>query len=116
MARSGSYLIRVGSEWALVSRLCPNFEIPFETRKYALTYAKAIGWTVIRKPDWDRVTAEQSEQLELLTKSERAEVRSDLNKVKKLRQVRRKLFFLDRFGVYNLITYFIKRILRRIHS
>jgi len=111
MARSGSYLIRVGTEWALVSRLCPDFEIPFPTRKSALTYAKSIGWAVVRRQTWDRITTLDLETLEPLTLEERQIVRSGLDRIKMLRQVRK---FVSPLGLAPVLNYFIKRTLKDI--
>ena len=112
MARSGSYLIRDGGKWALVSRLSPTFEIPFESRKEALHYAKAIGWRVMRRPDWDRVKAISSDLtvsdiVSPLTNDERLIVRSGLKKIQRLRKLRHSLRLL---GLGFLITPKIKKL------
>ena len=87
---TGAYLIRVGGKWALVSRLCPSFEVGFETRKDALTYAYSIGWRVFRKPDWDRVRAISgdltvADVVDQLTPDERFIVKLGLSRIRRLR-------------------------------
>ena len=114
MPKSGSYLIRVGAEWALVSRLSPHFEVPFTTRKGALSYARQIGWAVTRKPIWDRLTPVDLDQLELegksLTSEERKQVRRNLYTVRKLRKVRK---FLAPLGLKRFVNQLIKKTLRK---
>lgn len=113
MARTGSYLIRVGVEWALVSRLNPSYEIPFVSRKCALSYARQLGWPVSRFPVWDRLTPSDVDVLDLegksLTPDERKQVRRNLDKVRKLRKARK---FLAPLGLKRFVDRVIKKTLR----
>ena len=109
---TGAYLIRVEGKWALVSRLCPSFEVEFETRKDALFYARSIGWRVFRKPDWDRVSAISSDLtvtdvVDQLTPDERFIVKLGLSRIRRLRKLRR---FLSPLGLSFLVNPFIKKL------
>jgi hypothetical protein len=115
MARTtGSYLIRVGVEWALVSRLNPSYEIPFASRKCAIRYARQLGWPVSRFPVWDRLTPSDVDVLDLdgksLTDDERKQVRRNLDSVRKLRKARK---FLAPFGLKKFVNKLIKKTLKK---
>jgi hypothetical protein len=109
---TGAYLIRVGGKWALVSRLCPSFEVAFDTRKDALTYAYSIGWRVFRKPDWDRVRAVSGDLtvtdfVDPLTPEERFIVKLGLSRIRRLRKLRS---FLSPLGLSFLVNSSIKKL------
>ena len=108
---TGAYLIRVEGKWALVSRLCPSFEVDFETRKDALLYARSIGWRVLRKPDWDRVRAISSDPMVTdaveLTPDERFIVKLGLSRIRRLRKLRS---FLSPLGLSFLLNPLIKKL------
>ena len=48
------YLIKVGSRWALVSKNEPGYEVRFDNRSAALSYARSTRCRVTRRAGWDR--------------------------------------------------------------
>ena len=48
------YLIKVGSRWALVSKLEPGYEVRFDNKTAALSYARSTRCRVTRRAGWDR--------------------------------------------------------------
>ena len=52
--KTRAFLIKVGSRWALVSKNEPGYEVRFDNKSAALSYARSTRCRVTRRAGWDR--------------------------------------------------------------